>query len=72
MRVAIWNDQNEIIAMIQNGRWQIFRPEDKDILGYELFKLFIDLIQRGGGSSYGGPLHGGEDAGGDYLEAPGP
>ena len=65
MRIAVWNAQNELVASSQNGKLQVFRPMEKDILGYELFKLFVDLIARGGGASYGGPLGQPTDIGGD-------
>jgi hypothetical protein len=75
MRLAIWDDKNEVVASFDNDKLMLFKPLDKDVASFYLFRLMLKFMAEGGGASYGGPLTGGadgRDAGGDYAEAPGP
>jgi hypothetical protein len=74
MRIAIWDDQKELVASYDNDKLMLFKPLEKDVVAFYLFQLTVKFMAEGGGASYGGPLSPPvvETVGGDYAETPGP
>ena len=67
MRLAIFTDDGQLAGTYSNGKLALNTYVDKSIFAFELFQLMVQMMNVGGGASYGGPLAG--ESGGDYGDA---
>lgn len=56
MELWVKDDRGEILAVYMGGRLQVHRFFEKTVFAYELFSLLVQMMNVGGGASYGGPL----------------
>jgi hypothetical protein len=59
----------QLVAVYMNGQLHMHMPVDQRIIAFELFTLLTQMMSRGGGASYGGPISGQVEGDSDFGTA---